>query len=155
MEAPCDWGQFDRSSRQDVLLVFVNAGDIRNPDWRSSAFDLEIFRTSRCEKKLVHILADSGNFETIQLTAWVTLTKEGLRGNVMGVLYYDVILGWQRLQNLLDQLSQVRSAILIHILLHFALQPKAIETTLRFSILISPAARLIQANVCSIPGFYH
>ena len=107
LQTPELWGQYDRVNLQDVLLVFVNGGVISKAIWHCAAFDCEVFRSTRGTSRLVHTTTSEGNFDTLQLSTWVTDCKPGLRGNTKGVLYYDKEKGWQRLHILLSELQEV------------------------------------------------
>ena len=107
LDAPDLWGQFNSESRQDVLLIFLNAGTVARADWQCAAFDLEAFRSTQGVSRLVHTISSEGGFETTTLASWITSCKSGLRGNSRGVIYFDQAKEWQRLHILLDELVEV------------------------------------------------
>lgn len=109
-DPPDDWAQLHAEDRQDVVIIYINAGDFWSPHWLSAVFDLEVFRKSRGHEKVVHV-AEADGFHSFSLAAWVSDCKPTLRGNARGAIYYDRATGWQRLLVLLERIVQVHIPI--------------------------------------------
>lgn len=111
VRAPRDWAQFDpyQSNSSGIPQVFLNAGNAVVPDWRSAIFDLEQFIKNKGNTRLVHIKDHENELQRVPLLQWVKSEKPQLRGNTRGVLYYDKDDGWNRLNDLLPALKEVRA----------------------------------------------
>ena len=106
---PQQWGQFDpEGSDNALLIVYVNAGNSVDPDWRSAVFDLEEYIQSGGRKRIVQYKNADCELQTVTLSQWVNLQRTGLHGNTRGVLYYHRKDGWLRLGDLLPLLTEVR-----------------------------------------------